>query len=187
MASPSSRYRSGTVLAFVRHYLAIGQPASVQAAIDAADGSLQSLASNPAYTRAASTEPADRVLDAYVSADGVSRVLADTDRSARRRRFAARASGPRRRGDLGLRRRPAGARVDHPQRAPAVRPGQPAPPGASRRRCPRAARRIRACCSTSAGSRTPPRGFSRRPRSPGSRRAWHRCCTTWGARWRPRA
>jgi hypothetical protein len=73
---PELGYRSGTVLAFVRHYLAIGQPASVEATIDAADGSLQSLKSNPTYVRAASSEPADRVLDAYVSADAVSRVLA---------------------------------------------------------------------------------------------------------------
>jgi hypothetical protein len=68
-------YRSGTVLAFVRHYLAIGQPASVQSAIDVADGSAPPLADNRAYERAAQPEPADRVLDAYVSQAGVRRVL----------------------------------------------------------------------------------------------------------------
>jgi hypothetical protein len=69
------RYRRGTVLAFVRHYLAIGQRASVESAIDASDGSAPSLRANPAYTRAASSEAADRVLDAYVSEAGVRRVL----------------------------------------------------------------------------------------------------------------
>ena len=69
-------YRPGTVLAFVRHYLAIGQPASVQGAIDVADGSAPSLAANSAYARAAAPEPADRVFDAYLSDSGVHRVLA---------------------------------------------------------------------------------------------------------------
>jgi hypothetical protein len=68
-------YRPGTVLAFVRHYLAIGQPASVQAAIDVTDGSTTSLAANPAYARAARPEPADRALDAYLPDAGVRRVL----------------------------------------------------------------------------------------------------------------
>jgi hypothetical protein len=68
-------YRPGTVLAFVRHYLAIGQRSSVEDAIDVADGSALSLQSNPGYGRAASAEPAGRVLDAYVSGDGVRRVL----------------------------------------------------------------------------------------------------------------
>jgi hypothetical protein len=68
-------YRPGTVIAFVRHYLAIGQRASVDSAIDVADGSAPSLAANPAYARAASPEPTDRVLDAYVSDSGVRRVL----------------------------------------------------------------------------------------------------------------
>jgi hypothetical protein len=70
------RYRQGTVLAFVRHYLAIGQRASVEGAIDVAGGSTTSLGANPAYRSAAASEPADRVLDAYVSQAGVRRVLA---------------------------------------------------------------------------------------------------------------
>ena len=69
------RYRSGTELAFVRHYLALGQPASVRAAIDAASGSSGSLQRNSAYQRAAAGEPADRALDGYISVAGVRRVL----------------------------------------------------------------------------------------------------------------
>ena len=70
------RYRFGTVLAFVRHYLVLGQQASVKAAIDAASGHLQSLAQSSVYRAAAAGEPAGRVLDAYASAAGVRRVLA---------------------------------------------------------------------------------------------------------------
>jgi Protein of unknown function (DUF3352) len=69
------RYRRGTVLAFVSHYLAIGQRASVRSAIDTADGSTPPLRSSRSYDAAVSTEPADRVLDAYVSAAGARRVL----------------------------------------------------------------------------------------------------------------
>jgi hypothetical protein len=67
---------SGTVLAFVRHYLVFGQDASVRAAIDVAAGRAGSLASSPAYEHAAAGEPAGRVLDAYASVAGVRRVLA---------------------------------------------------------------------------------------------------------------
>jgi hypothetical protein len=69
------RYRTGTELAFVGHYLALGQGASVRGAIDVAAGAAPSLEKNPAYVRASSTEPADRVLDAYASAAGVQRIL----------------------------------------------------------------------------------------------------------------
>jgi hypothetical protein len=69
------RYRSGTELAFVRHYLVAGQPASVEEAIDAAAGRQPSLSAAGAYQRAAAGEPADRVLDAYVSPTGVRRLL----------------------------------------------------------------------------------------------------------------
>jgi hypothetical protein len=69
-------YRSGTTLGFVGHYLVLGQPASVRAAIDAAQGRVASLASTPSYRQAAADEPGDRVIDAYLSADGVRRVLA---------------------------------------------------------------------------------------------------------------
>jgi hypothetical protein len=69
-------YPTGTELAFVKHYLVLGQDASVRSAIDVATDSAPSLASTPAYDEAAAGEPADRVLDAYVSAAGVRRVLA---------------------------------------------------------------------------------------------------------------
>jgi hypothetical protein len=70
-------YPTGTELAFVKHYLVLGQDASVRAAIDVATNSAPSLAGTPAYTEAAAGEPADRVLDGYVSATGVQRVLAN--------------------------------------------------------------------------------------------------------------
>jgi hypothetical protein len=70
------RYRSGARLAFVSHYLVLGQSASVRAAIDAFRGAAPSLAASGDYRNAASGEPADRVIDAYVSADGVRRLLA---------------------------------------------------------------------------------------------------------------
>ena len=70
-------YPTGTELAFVKHYLVLGQDASIRSAIDVATGSAPSLARTPAYDEAAAGEPADRVLDAYVSAAGVRRLLAD--------------------------------------------------------------------------------------------------------------
>jgi hypothetical protein len=73
---PLLRYASGTELAFVRHYLVLGQDASVRASIDVTSGIARSLAGDGAYQRAASGEPADRVLDAYASAAGVRRLMA---------------------------------------------------------------------------------------------------------------
>jgi uncharacterized protein DUF3352 len=69
-------YPTGTELAFVKHYLVLGQDASVRSAIDVATDSASSLAGTPAYGEAAAGEPADRVLDAYVSAAGERRLLA---------------------------------------------------------------------------------------------------------------
>jgi hypothetical protein len=69
------RYPSGTELAFVSHYLVAGQTASVRSSIDAAARRQGSLDRSPAYQQAASDEPSDRVLDAYVSVAGVHRVL----------------------------------------------------------------------------------------------------------------
>jgi hypothetical protein len=69
------RYRSGARLAFVGHYLVLGQDASVRDAIDAARGVVHSLAASGDYRNASAGEPADRVIDAYVSADGVQRLL----------------------------------------------------------------------------------------------------------------
>ncbi len=69
-------YRSGTELAFLAHYLVLGQDASVRAAIDVVHGRSPSLQANRGYQRAAAGEPADRVIDAYASAAGVRRLLA---------------------------------------------------------------------------------------------------------------
>jgi hypothetical protein len=69
------RYRTGTELAFVRRYLALGQPASVRASLDVAAGRSPSLHSSRAYRAAAAGEPNNRVLDAYLPAVGVRRVL----------------------------------------------------------------------------------------------------------------
>jgi hypothetical protein len=68
-------YPTGTELAFVKHYLVLGQDASVRAAIDVASGAATSLASISAYRVAATGEPSDRVLDVYASAAGVRRLL----------------------------------------------------------------------------------------------------------------
>jgi hypothetical protein len=68
-------YRSGTELAFVRHYLVVGPDAGVRAAIAAGTGRARSLAGDPAYRTAAAGEPAGRVLDAYLPAAGVRRIL----------------------------------------------------------------------------------------------------------------
>ncbi|HET8979607.1 MAG TPA: DUF3352 domain-containing protein [Solirubrobacteraceae bacterium] len=70
------RYANGSVLGFVGSDLVVGQPASVRRAIDVAAGSRPSLATAPAYRRAASGAPAGSVLSAYASAEGVRRVLA---------------------------------------------------------------------------------------------------------------
>lgn len=69
------RYRSGTRLAFVGHYLVLGQAASVRSAIDASRGVVRPLAASGDYGSAAAGEPADRVIDVYVSSDGVQRLL----------------------------------------------------------------------------------------------------------------
>lgn len=68
-------YPSGSQLAFVSHFLVVGQAASVRSAIDVAAGATQSLAGSSVYQRATSTEPPGRVLDAYASLAGVRRVL----------------------------------------------------------------------------------------------------------------
>jgi hypothetical protein len=67
--------RPGTELALVSHYLVIGQDSSVRAAVDVVAGGAPSLQSDAAYQQASAGEPDGRVLDAYVSAAGVRRVL----------------------------------------------------------------------------------------------------------------
>jgi hypothetical protein len=77
-----TRYDNGAVTAFVDGFLAIGQRASVDAAIDLAaaaghgGASARSLAAAADYRRATAGQPADRALTAYASVDGVRRLLA---------------------------------------------------------------------------------------------------------------
>jgi hypothetical protein len=70
------RNPSGQETAFVNtHYAVFGPDAPVRAAIDTASSKRAALADNAGYRRAAQGEPADRVLDAYVSSPGVRRLL----------------------------------------------------------------------------------------------------------------
>ena len=62
--------------AFVGHFLVLGQPATVRQAIDLDAGRGRSLAADDTYRRATAGEPGDRVADAYVTADGIHRLLA---------------------------------------------------------------------------------------------------------------
>ena len=68
-------YPDGSELTFLDGDLVIGQDASVRAAIDVAAGRAPSLGAGAAYRRAIAGAPAGRVLDAYVSAAGVQRIL----------------------------------------------------------------------------------------------------------------
>jgi hypothetical protein len=70
-------YSSGGDVALVGHYLVAGSSDGIRAAIDAARGLAPSLAGDAAYERAAASEPAGRVLDAYLPARGVTRLLSD--------------------------------------------------------------------------------------------------------------
>jgi hypothetical protein len=62
--------------AFVGHYLVIGHSAGIRAAIDIAARRAPSLNENSSYRRATAAEPAGRAVDAYVSAAGVTRLIA---------------------------------------------------------------------------------------------------------------
>jgi hypothetical protein len=68
---------NGDGLAFAGGDLVIGQDAAVRAAIDVAAGATPSLAASAVYRRAAAGHGGGAVLDAYASAAGVRRVLAD--------------------------------------------------------------------------------------------------------------
>jgi hypothetical protein len=68
-------YPSGSEAALIGHYLVAGPVGGVRAAIDAWRGRSPSLARNPAYERASASEPADRVLDAYLPPAGVRALL----------------------------------------------------------------------------------------------------------------
>ncbi|MFZ0041298.1 MAG: DUF3352 domain-containing protein [Solirubrobacteraceae bacterium] len=70
-------YSSGIELAFIGNHLVLGQPASVQSAIDVASGATPALAAAAVYKRASAAQPSGRVLDAYASLAGVRRLLAD--------------------------------------------------------------------------------------------------------------
>jgi Protein of unknown function (DUF3352) len=69
-------YPSGTELAFLGRYLVAGPAAAVRSSIDAWRAPARSLARDPAYSRAASSEPPDRVLDAYLPAAGIRGLVA---------------------------------------------------------------------------------------------------------------
>jgi hypothetical protein len=80
--SATSRYRGTDIVqygnvasAFIGRYLAIGQEASLERAIDDAAGRKASLAGAPTYRRVSSL-PRGRFADAYVSVGGVRRLLA---------------------------------------------------------------------------------------------------------------
>lgn len=73
---PLLSYPTGSELAFVSHFLVLGQDASVRAALDVATGHAGSLSAAGVYRRALAGAPADRVLDAYASLAGVRRLLA---------------------------------------------------------------------------------------------------------------
>jgi hypothetical protein len=68
---------NGSELAFAGGDLVIGQDTSVRAALDVAAGATPSLAASAVYRRAVAGEGGGPVLDAYASAAGVRRVLAD--------------------------------------------------------------------------------------------------------------
>jgi hypothetical protein len=68
---------TGDELAFAGGDLVIGQDAAVRAAIDVAAGATPSLAAAVVYRRATAGQGGGAVLDAYASAAGVRRVLAD--------------------------------------------------------------------------------------------------------------
>jgi Protein of unknown function (DUF3352) len=66
----------GLATAFLGRYLVVGPPAGVQAAIDVRGGRIRALDRSPAFRRATAGLPADRAVDAYLPAAGVSRLLA---------------------------------------------------------------------------------------------------------------
>ena len=70
------RLPDGTELAFLGHYLTIGQDEAVRAAIDTGTGRAPSLAASTVYRRAEAGEPAGRALDAYASVQGARALLA---------------------------------------------------------------------------------------------------------------
>jgi hypothetical protein len=80
--APTSSYRGvelarygNVVAAFTKGFLVLGQQDSVKAGIDLAQGRGSPLAGAADYRRSLEGLPADRVLDAYATGDGVTRLL----------------------------------------------------------------------------------------------------------------
>lgn len=69
-----TRY-GGVVATFVKGFLVLGQQDSVKASVDLAQGRGKPLSDDAAYRRTLKGLPADRVLDAYSTGDGVTRLL----------------------------------------------------------------------------------------------------------------
>jgi hypothetical protein len=81
-ATPTTGYKGATltrygnvVATFTKGFLLLGQQDTVKAGVDLAQGRGTPLADNDAYRQTIKGLPADRVLDAYSTADGVSRLL----------------------------------------------------------------------------------------------------------------
>ena len=70
------RRYTGVSVAFAGGFLAIGQDASVRAAIDRSQGRGAALSGSVAYRRATAERPEERTLDVVLPAEGVQRVLA---------------------------------------------------------------------------------------------------------------
>lgn len=66
----------GLATAFLGRYLVVGPPAGVRAAIDVQAGQIPPLARTVDFRRATAVLPADRAVDAYLPAAGVTRLLA---------------------------------------------------------------------------------------------------------------
>lgn len=71
-----STFESGAAAAFVDGFLAIGQRATVAAAIDLAAGEGRALADAALYRSATADQPEERVLDGYATVGGIRRLLA---------------------------------------------------------------------------------------------------------------
>lgn len=81
-SGPGKQYKGVTLArygavfaAFVGDFVALGQEQTLQQAIDLEQGRGTSLADDPTYVATSGGLPADRVADAYVTADGLRRLL----------------------------------------------------------------------------------------------------------------
>jgi len=71
----SVRRVGGVAAAFTGGFLAIGQEPAVRAAIDRSEGAGANLAESASYLAASASRPPQRVIEAYLSPEGVRRVL----------------------------------------------------------------------------------------------------------------